>query len=261
VSADLFDRVQQAMGWAKGRSVAATTRGAFYAYKGVPMCGTCGMNITAYTKPKQLASGEPVSYSYYTCTKKSKMLECHEPQLSEHEMEETIKDELNKYEISAADGEICKLLVHNVYDDYKKSEGRYEEVWRHDLYESQKALDLLDEKLEKGVITDERYKARSAKHEEIIARTTELLNKATTDAERWLELCNETFSGVTNIGEVFEVAEPEERREIMQFLGLNWTLSNKKVAVTPRQPLDLLYLPNRNPEWRARPDSNRRSPP
>lgn len=176
-------------------------------------------------------------------------------------MAETIKDELAKYEITPADSEICKLLVRNVYDDYKKGQGRYEEVWRHDLRESQKALDVLDDKLEAGVITDECYKARSAKHSEIVARTTELLSKANTDAERWLELATETFTGVVNIGEVFDEATDEEQRELMKRLGLNWTLSNKKVAVTPRQPLNLLHVSNRNQSWRARPDLNRRSPP
>jgi hypothetical protein len=100
---------------------------------------------------------------------------------------------------------------------------------------------VLDEKLETGVMTDERYKARAAQHESVIARTTKLLNGTNEDAERWLELSNETFTGVTNIGDVFEMANDEERRRLMMFLGSNWYLSNKKVALTPRKPLDLLH--------------------
>lgn len=80
-------------------------------------------------------------------------------------------------------------------------------------------------------------------------------------AERWLELAKETFTGVTNIGDVFEMANYEERRRLMSFLGSNWTLGNKKVALTPREPLSLLHSATRNPNWRARPDSNRRSSP
>ena len=258
---DLYDSVQQTMGWAKAPSKNASTSGAFYAYKGIPLCGTCGMNITAYTKPKVLASGKAVGYSYYTCTKKSKVMVCPEPQLAEHELKDVIKEELSNYEISPADGEVCKSLIHNVYEDYKKNQSRYDEVWLNDLRESQKALDVLDDKLERGIITDERYIARSAKHTEIVARTTQQLANANQDAERWLELCNETFSGVTNIGDVFEMAEDEERREIMLYLGTNWTLSNKKVALTPREPLNMLHISNRKTSWRARPDSNRRSSP
>lgn len=43
----------------------------------------------------------------------------------------------------------------------------------------------------------------------------------------------------------------EEQRELMKRLGLNWTLSNKKVAVTPRKPLNLLHISNRHQSWRG----------
>jgi hypothetical protein len=69
---DLRDRVMVAMGWRKQRKN-YSTKGAFYAYKGVPRCGTCSMNITAYTKPKVLATtGEMASYTFYVCTKRAR---------------------------------------------------------------------------------------------------------------------------------------------------------------------------------------------
>ena len=131
----------------------------------------------------------------------------------------------------------------------------------HDLRRAERALDVLDDKLEHGVISDERYQLRAAKHQSIVVRTTKLLNGASKHADRWLEPCNETFSSVTNIGDVFEIANDEERRELMKYLGSNWTLSNKKVALTPREPLDMLHKDVRKADWRARPDSNRRSSP
>ncbi len=261
ISVELYDKVQVAMGWRKQRRN-YSTKGAFYAYKGVPRCGTCGMNITAYTKPKVLATtGQMASYTFYVCTRKNRTIKCKEPQLSEHEFSDVIKDEMSNYEITETDGETCKLMVHQVYDDYIKSQDRYSDVWKHDLRQAEKALDVLDDKLEHGVISDERYQLRAAKHQSIVVRTTKLLNGASKDADRWLELCNETFSSVTNIGDIFEIANDEERRELMKYLGSNWTLSNKKVALTPREPLDMLHKDVRKSDWRARPDSNRRSPP
>ena len=164
-------------------------------------------------------------------------------------------------EVDKVDGKTCRLLVQAVYDDYMKSQDRYSKVWKHDQQEAKKALDVLDDKLEHGVITDERYQLRAAKHQNIVVRTTKLLNGASKDADTWLELCNETFSGVTNIGDVFEMANDEERRQLMLYLGTNWTLSNKKVALTPREPLNYLHVATLKSDWRARPDSNRRSSP
>lgn len=103
-------------------------------------------------------------------------------------------------------------------------------------------------------MTDERYKLRAQKHEDTLARTTQLLTASDTDAGRWLELAKETFSGVVNLGKVFDVANDEERRKLMILLGSNWYLGNKKVALTVREPLNALRHNNEYPNWRARPD-------
>ena len=177
------------------------------------------------------------------------------------ELTAAIKAEVSDYEISGETAEQCKAMLHNLFDDYQTHQNRYIEVWQHDQQQAKKALNVLDQKLETGVITDERYMARSAKHEQVLARTTQQLESSGKEAERWLELADELFTSVTDISEVFEMADEQEKRKLMLHLGLNWTLSNKKVAVTPRKPLDLLHKSNRHSDWRARPDSNRRSPP
>lgn len=105
-----------------------------------------------------------------------------------------------------------------------------------------KALDVLDEQLEHGFITDERYKERAAKHAETVDRTNKLLNSANTDVERWLELAKETFNSAVNVGDVFDMANDPERRKLMMHIGSNWYLTNKKVVLTPRRPLDLLSV-------------------
>ncbi|MCA9330188.1 hypothetical protein KDA11_06055, partial [Candidatus Saccharibacteria bacterium] len=80
---------------------------------------------------------------------------------------------------------------------------------------------------------------------------TWLLDSANTEAERWLELAKETFNSVTNVGDVFEMANDEERRRLMMYIGSNWHLGNKKVALTPREPLSLLHRNNSETIWRA----------
>jgi hypothetical protein len=109
---------------------------------------------------------------------------------------------------------------------------------------------MLDDKLEHSVITDDRYQLRAAKHQNIVARINKLLNGSSQDADRRLELCNEIVSGVTGIGEVFELANDEERRQLMHYLGANRTLSNKKVALTAREPLNYLHKSIQNRIWR-----------
>ncbi len=258
ISVELYDKIQMAMGWVKQKDheKVSTTAGRYYSYKGLFLCKTCKFNVTAYTKTKELASGKEAEYVFYTCTKKSKKIKCQEKQLPNEIFEQEIKARMQEYEITKADGVECNSWLNFHYNDYIKKQHKYKPQWLKDQREAQKALEVLDEKLEHGVMTDERYKERAAIHTATLARTKQLLNTANTDAERWLELARETFNSVTNVGEVFEMANDEERRRLMMYLGSNWYLTNKKVVLTPRKPLNLLSVSDRNLDWRARPDSN-----
>jgi site-specific DNA recombinase len=250
IDIDLFNKVQQAMGWAGKHHSANSTSGRSYTYKGPLVCGGCGFNVTAYTKPKTLASGLEAEYVFYTCTKKNKTKVCEEPQLAEDKLATEVRAEVSNFEIDEAVATNCKAMLHNLFNDYQSQQNRYISVWEHDKSKAQKALDVLDTKLEAGVMTDERYMARSKQHEQTIARTTKLLNGSSKDAELWLELATELFSGVTNIGDVFAEADDADKRHLMLYLGSNWTLSNKKVALTPREPLSLLHKSNPHSDWR-----------
>ena len=263
ISVELFDKVQVAMGWAKTTNdkKPSATSGRFYPYKGLFLCGTCRFNVTAYTKSKKLASGTEAEYVFYTCTKKNKQLDCKEPQVASTELETDIKTSLADYEITESDALECKAWIQELFNSHIKKQNQHKPLWLLDQQKARTALDVLDDKLELGTITDERYKTRSEKHEETLARTKRLLEGSTSDAKAWLELSNEVFSRAVNIGEVFEEANDEERRELMKYVGPNWYLSNKKVALTVREPLNALRHNNENPNWRARPDSNRRSSP
>lgn len=263
VSIELFEKVQVAMGWVKSSSSnkASTTSGRYYPYKGILLCRTCKFNVTAYTVHKVLAKGGTTEYAYYTCTKKSKVINCKEPQVSDNILTQEITNRMREYQITEDEASQCLGWLEDLYKDHIRKKNQYRPVWLKEQKEALEALDVLDAKLESAIMTDDRYQARASAHQATIARTNELLNNSDQDAERWLELARELFNGVTNIGDVFEAANDEERRRLMMFLGSNWYMGMKKVQLTPRRPLDLLHVSSRNLDWRARPDSNRRSPP
>lgn len=267
ISPELFEKVQVAMGWrqpdgADKEKRPTGTNGRFYPYKGLFLCKTCKFNVTAYIKSKKLATtGDIAEYGFYTCTKKNRAILCKEPQISAPLLEQEIQAKFGDYEITESEALECKDWVYRLYKSHVAKRSQFKDVWVRDKENAESALNVLDGKLETGTISDERYKLRAVVHQATIERITTLLNASTQDAQRWLELSNQTFSGVINLGEVFEMANDEERRRLMQFLGSNWYLSNKKVELTPRRPLDSLHKSTRNPDWRARPDLNRRSPP
>ena len=126
------------MGWAKtSGNKAATTSGRHYTYKGLLLCKTCKFNVTAYTKPKQLANGESAEYVFYTCTKKSRKIKCKEPQLAGALLEQEIKSRMQEYEISEADGAACGTWLEQFYDDYISKRNQYKPQWVQDNKEAQ----------------------------------------------------------------------------------------------------------------------------
>ncbi len=270
ISQELYDKVQLAMGWKQIDGTATErrpygTNGHFYPYKGLLLCKTCQFNVTAYTKTKKLATtGETAEYDFYTCTKKNKKIACNEPQVSASLLVEEIQRRMTDFEITERDALECKDWVYGLYKTHVNKNGQHKDVWLKDKETAEKALNILDEKLETGIITDERYQLRASVHQQTIERVNQSLGTSAQDAKLWLELSNETFNGVVNLGEVFEIANDEERHRLMRFLGSNWYLHDKSVLLTPRKPLDLLHKDVRKTHdqvWRARPDSNRRSPP
>lgn len=256
-----YEDVQIAMGWRGGPKGPSTTRGRFYPYKGVLVCGNCGMNITASTKEKKLANGSKAYYVYYNCTRKHKKITCKDPQIAGGPLDLKVTEKVSEFSITKSEGKECIGFINDLYESYIASKNQFKPQWIQDRSKAQKAMDVLDEKLESGTIDDERYKRRIQEHKAVVVRTTELLNDNNTNAVRWLELATETFSSAVNVGEIFAEANDMEKHKIMNYLGSNWTLSMKKVELTPKRPFDLLHSSSRNLDWRARPDSNRRSSP
>jgi site-specific DNA recombinase len=266
VTPELFDKVQIAMGWKKQDEdmpkQPSTTSGRNYPFKGLLLCNTCKFNVTAYTKSKKLArSGKTAEYFFYTCTKKSQDIHCIEPQISAPLLDKAIQRRMGEFEISEQDALECKDWVYKQYSSYVSKHDQNQDVWLRDKTAAESALNILDEKLEMGTMSDERYKLRADVHLQTIKAMEQKLNGTHQEADRWLELSNQTFSEVVNIGEVFEMANDEEKRKLMKLLGSNWYLGDKDVTLTPRKPFDVLHVDYRKSlgetVWRARPDLNR----
>ena len=263
ISKELYNKVQHAMGWKRGsKRTRNSTSGLFYPFKRILRCETCGHNITAYTKPKVLKrTGELKNYVFYTCTKKSKSIMCKEPQISESDLEIQLTQQLSLISINESEAQECFQLIKSYHKEMVNNRNTMREVWMKDNREARSKLDkLLDMRLS-GELTEAEFMRHKQEDSELEARTNELLNDSTQDANAWLELAEEFFSGTVNIVDTFELATDDEKDRMLQAIGSNWTLGNKKVRLTPRKPYDLLLNRTNSSNWRTRPDSNRRSPP
>ena len=262
VSHELFDKVQVAMGWAKNaKRQRSSTSGRDYAFKGPIRCGGCGHSVTASTKPKVLkTTGQQVEYVYYNCTRKSKFVACKEPQISEAALEKQIIEEFSKLTINKSEAQKCIELLKKHHTESVKNRNQYLDVWAKDLKDVRMKLDSLLDMRMNDEISESQFKAKQTSLVEIEVRTEQLISQSNIDANDWLELADSFFSKAVTLVDDFEEASIEEKKRIMLTIGSNWTLSNKKVRLTPREPFDSMFNRTKFTNWRARPDLNRRSP-
>ena len=260
ITIELFDQVQAAMGWRRKR-VRNATSGTFYPYKGLVVCKYCGHNLTAYTKPKKLAKGSMAYYTYYVCTRKSKKVQCREPQITADDLEQQLIELIKPIRLNSDDAEQCKRLLQGFHRELTENRAHRLSDWREEQKQVEKRLARLLELRIDDELTHDEFRTEKKTLNDRLVRTKEQIDEAHTNADAWLELAENFFSSAVTLNETFNVATEEEKREILKEVGLNWKLSNKKVQFTPRKPYDLLVNRTDSSNWRARPDLNRRSPP
>jgi site-specific DNA recombinase len=249
ISQDLFDQVQIAMGW-RTKKPRNSTRGAFHPYK-VLSCGNCGHNLTAYIKSKKLANEEIAHYTYYVCTRKSKNLKCREPQIKQVELEEQLKAVIKPVQLSAQDAQECIKLLRHFHEEMTENRAVRLSEWRKDQKETEKKIaHLLNMRMDKE-LTRKEFMAYKKELSDRLVRTKELIDDAHSNADQWLELAEQFFSGAVNIVDSFKIANEEEKRKILLELGSNWEMNNKKVRFTPRKPYDLLVNRTEKMSWRG----------
>jgi site-specific DNA recombinase len=262
LSQDEFDKIQVAMGWA-GKRRKRQAHKHNYAYK-VMRCSGCGYSVTAYPKKKRLKSGKDAVYSYYVCSKKSKTVACRQPQINEVDVESQVMDYVSRVSLTKDEASSCLELVRKFSEQDAPALDKVD-YWLERRKQANKAIDEFSDLLGEGKMSRERYERLTTKHFQTIEVADSKTTAYTSNAARQLELTTKFFEGALNIVDTFKKANPSERIEFLIELGSNWELDNKKVLFTPRKPYDFLVNRTSNnslkTDWRARPDSNRRSSP
>jgi site-specific DNA recombinase len=260
ITQDVYDKAQVGMGW-KSKRNRNTASGEAYPYKGIFTCKKCGHNLTAYTKSKQLASGSAKHYTYYVCTRKSKSVACKEPQITDGQLEAEIEENLNNIQITPEIAEECVKLIRHLHGEMIENRNTMLSTWKQRQKEIEQKLNILLEMRISREITQDEFKNEKNKLNNRLVRTKELIDDTHSNADTWLELAENYFSTAISLTTAFNSAEDEDKRKLLLELGSNWQLSNKKALFTPREPYGLLVNKTNSSNWRARPDSNRRSPP
>lgn len=269
ITQEEYDRVQILLG-RKGRPRPKKYN---FAFRGLMRCGGCGAMVTAEEKnqiicseckckfssknmfecPRCKTSIEKMKnptilkYVYYHCSK-TRNPRCTQGYIEVKELERQINEYLSKIHISER--------FKNWAIKYLKEENEKEITSREAIISSQRrAYDNCLKKLNNlfqlkisplngdgSLLSDEEYARQKTELLKEKIRLEEVLNDTGGRIERWLDIAEKTFNFACHARYWFENGTPEEKGSILQAIGSNLTLIDKKLCIQ----LKKLFVPIEN---------------
>ena len=262
ITEDQFNLLQARLGAHNSHSF---TRHQF-PYKGILKCASCHASITFEVKnqiycndcklkfnkgktttccPKcktpveEMKRATFLHYTYAHCTRK-KDPACKQPGIQIEELEEQIKKELSRFEIS----ESFKTWAIKYLQELNANERIDREIIREDQQkaynESVNQLDkLLNMRLNEQISDNEYNQKRQALLIEKESMLTKI-NQTNKRIDDWLDLSERTFNFACYARYWFENGDLRTKTRILAALGSNLTINNKKLQVDGQKPFYLI---------------------
>ena len=225
----LFDKVQKVM-IERGHPNKICTQPR--AFCGLLRCATCGMMITA-EKQK--------GYIYYRCTRKSKVIECHELYIREEALVEQVNTILSNYAMSSLWAKEFGLLMK---EDEKKVE-QESTVIIEDLRNkvstiSEKIQRLLDVYLAQDIDRETYLKERSKLFSDKKSFEEKICNLER-DAKSWLEPMQDWLNVASSLAEASQSNDLSSKKSLIsKIFGSNLTLHHRRIQESPLFPYSAL---------------------
>lgn len=192
-----------------------------FAFRGLMVCGECGLKITAEIKK---------GHTYYRCTKSFGTKKCSQQYIREEDLIERIGEEMKKVRF---DDEVLDLIVDASKEKYRhlqteKSDTKDE--LKKTLETIDRRKDLLVEKFIDNAIPREIYDKKFSQLSEERANAEEQLRnikKNTADVIGGIETIAQF---VKSAHDIFTQGDLEVKKEIAGILSSNFTLEDRKIA-------------------------------
>lgn len=267
VTVEEYDKVQILL----GRKGKARPKKHNFAFPGLIRCAECGAMVTAEQKNQIICSAckhkfssnnrlncpkcdTPIEkmknptilkYVYYHCTKR-KDPSCTQGSIEVKQLEKQIDEYLSRIHISER---FKSWAVKYLKEENGKEIGSRETI----LTSQRKAFDSCLKKLDNlfqlrisplnidgSLLSDEEYARRKAELLKEKARLEEFLNDTSGRIERWLDGAENTFDFACHARGWFAEGSSQEKGRILQAIGSNLILKDKKLHIQVKKPLVLI---------------------
>lgn len=223
-----FDRVQYLLG---RKSLPKAIKHDF-PYTGIMKCASCGASITASEKTKRLKNGGIRKYTYYHCSRRISNTFCKARPITLGDFEEQIKNYLRTYTIGEEFFDLGKNILETAFDNRIQAQKAI-------TTQHQDNIRLLERKREKLVtflmnetISENEYIYLKQEIEQQLILGQLKLEQVNEDIEAQTETVKNGLHFSKKALSTFENANAETKRTILNHLGSNHTLNDKKLCIT-----------------------------
>lgn len=210
-----------------------------FAFTGLIKCAECGCSITAEEKYNYYGS----HYIYYHCTKRKG--QCNQRSIEVKKLERQVLEILEKISLPPSFIEWAFKYLDKLDEEENKVKENASESIEKALKDVEKNIDNLTTMRIKDFITDEEY---TTKRTELLKEKESLkLKLQKEDQPRgWLELSKDCFLFANRAKFWFSQGNSEEKRLILNSMGSNFSLKDKKLNIELLKPFSIIEAGTKN---------------
>ncbi len=227
ISKKLFDSVQEVLQrknrpWSKERVPKYLT--------GLFRCGECGMMITAEQKTKYYPQTDNrVTYTYYRCTKKSKIKKCSQPFIRQEELDHQLSKMIQKVSLRQDWADEMLFKLDEEEKDTAQSCRLFVQKMREEVRIINNKLQLLLDSYLDQIIDKESYQVKKA---ELLSQKKTMEEKILTFAQignSWLGPMREWVKDAATAANIANDTDLNAKKVIaLKIFGSDLRLENKK---------------------------------
>jgi DNA invertase Pin-like site-specific DNA recombinase len=243
-----FWQVQHLLG-RKGRQRPKTKN---LAFTGMIRCGECGAMVTAEERWRYNKSdGGSRHYVYYHCTKRKTGIKCSQSCIEVKDLERQIDTVLQSISIEQEFLDWALQYLRETMDkaslDRQAVTKSLEEALEGVQRQSEALLDL---RL-RGLVEDGEFEAKRSALLRERERLREQRGDTEQEADRWFERVERALRFAHVVRSQFKNGSPDEKRLILETVGSNLTLLDRKLSFEPVEPFSYLINTSKKSKWRA----------
>ena len=197
-----------------------------FVFKGIATCGECGCNITAEHKYRGKNH-----YVYYHCTHKRKDYKCKQPCIEEKELIKQFEEFFEKHTIIKEFEEWGLEAIRQMNDEESGNRQNKIDTQLGLISQAEKRADNLLNLAADGHIDGETYAKKNKEAQEEIKRLRAELDSVIENGNDWRKAMEHTLEVLFSGREKFENGDLTAKREVLQSLGSNITLKDKKLTI------------------------------